>query len=109
MKKILVLILVFISVNAEAATMTSWTKTSQVVVHDWAGVLVYFEDQSAAASEGCDFKEMALLEPTHYLFDAAYSTILSAVQSKSETRYFVNGCKQFGAKTIPVIARVDIK
>jgi len=109
MKAIICLLLMFLCSSPFADTMSKWTKLDQVIVHDWVGVLVLFSEQSAVEAEGCDHKNQAVLEPSHYLFNGAYSAVLSALHSQNESRYFVSGCRQFGSKTIPIIKRIDLK
>ena len=105
---IALLALLSISSPLFAAKMTTWSKISQIVIHDWSGVIIYLEDTTAASAEGCSLKDRVLLEPTHYLFDIAYSSALSSLHTNKTVRFFVDSCKPFGSETIPVLKRIDL-
>lgn len=96
------------STVALSATLSPYTKITTIEVHDWAGIIIHLEDQ-AVKNEGCGFQSSLRLKQDHYLFNTAYSTILSALHSNSDIRFFVDGCEDHGDKTIPIIKRIDIK
>ena len=88
LKIIFILIILAVSQNGHTAKITSWTKIDQIIVHDWAGIVIYLEDQNSSEPEGCTYKNQILLEPNHYLFDTAYSSILSSFHSNKNIRFF---------------------
>jgi hypothetical protein len=106
LKKIITLILMMASLNANAGTPLNAQKIISLA-NGWNGVNLYIATDLSLTAEDCNSSDKRyVLESSHPQFELLSSMLLSALHAKSRVQLYVEGC---GSSNLMKVMSVKIE